>query len=84
MKLMSLTATSAAILLSGALTAISGCVALAQKADVPETAQPRQDRYIPLPPHQQPREANAPDEGIAPSAKEKALDDRINNICRGC
>jgi hypothetical protein len=81
MKSMSLTA---ALLLAGALTVTSGCLAFAQKADVPETAQPRQDRYIPLPPHQQPREANAPDEGIAPSAKEKALDDRINNICKGC
>jgi hypothetical protein len=81
MKSMSLTA---ALLLAGTLTVTSGCLAFAQKADVPETAQPRQDRYIPLPPHQQPREANAPDEGIAPSAKEKALDDRINNICKGC
>jgi hypothetical protein len=46
--------------------------------------QPRPDHYAPLPPHQQPRAANAPDNGIAPSAKEKALDAKINNICRGC
>ena len=81
MKLMS---TSAVIFLAGALTATSGFVAFAQKADVPETAQPRQDRYKPLPPHRQPRAANAPDDGIAPSAEEKALDSKINNICRGC
>ena len=84
MKLMSLTATSAVIFLAGALTATSGCVAFAQKADVPETAQPRQDRSIPLPPHQQPRAADAPDDRIEPSAEEKALDSKINNICRGC
>jgi hypothetical protein len=81
MKLLSLKATSTAILLAGALTTASGYFAVAQNT---QPAQPRSDRYAPLPPHQQPRAANAPDSGIAPSAKEKALDAKINNICRGC
>jgi hypothetical protein len=81
MKSMSLKAISTAILLAGALTAASGCFAVAQNT---QAAQPRPDRYAPLPPHQQPRAANAPDNGMAPSAREKALDAKINNICPGC
>jgi hypothetical protein len=37
-----------------------------------------------LPPHHQPRRANAPDTAIEPTAKERAVDRKINNICRGC
>jgi hypothetical protein len=44
----------------------------------------RSHRYVRLPPHHQPREANAPDRAIGPTAKEKAVDRRIDHICRGC
>jgi len=66
-----------------ALTLLGGSGALAQ--DIGDTRNPpRRHRYAPLPPHQQPREANAPDTAIGPTSKEKALDSKINNICRGC
>jgi hypothetical protein len=66
-----------------ALALLGGSGALAQ--DSGETRNPpRHHRYAPLPPHQQPREANAPDNAIGPTSKEKALDNKINNICRGC
>jgi hypothetical protein len=45
---MSLRVIAAAVLATGALTrAASGTFAFAQKADVPEIAQPRSDRYLP-------------------------------------
>jgi hypothetical protein len=84
MKPMSLRAAAVAVLVVGASMVASDSVVFAQKGDVSEKAQPRSDRYVPLPPHQQPREADAPDNGIKPSAKEKAVDRKINNICRGC
>jgi hypothetical protein len=78
-----------AIVVAGALTAASGSFALAQKADVP--AQAQSDRYLPLPSNPQPRKANRTDNRVGPYAKEimptdreKAVDRRINNICRGC
>jgi hypothetical protein len=66
-----------------ALALLGGSEAFAQ--DLGETRNPpRRHQYVPLPPHQQPREANVPDNAIGPTSKEKALDSRINNICRGC
>jgi len=44
----------------------------------------RSDRYARPPPHHQPRNANAPDTTIGPDAKDKAVDRKIDNICRGC
>jgi hypothetical protein len=41
-------------------------------------------RYTRLPPHQQPRRANAPDRSIGPTARERSVDRKINDICRGC
>ena len=65
------------------LALLGGSAALAQ--DAGDTSKsPRHQRYVPLPPHQQPREANAPDNAIGPTSKEKAVDSKINNICRGC
>jgi hypothetical protein len=64
-----------------ALLGVSG--ALAQDSGDTHNP-PRHHRYVPLPPHQQPREASAPDNAIGPTAREKALDSKINNICRGC
>jgi hypothetical protein len=40
--------------------------------------------FVPLPPHHQPRRASSPDGGIEPTAREKAVDRKINDICRGC
>jgi hypothetical protein len=78
-------AAAAAVLVAGVLTVGSGSLVVAQDAGVPKTAQPRSgDPYVPLPPHAQPREAYAPDNGVKPSAKEKEVDRKINNICRGC
>jgi hypothetical protein len=37
-----------------------------------------------LPPHHQPRRANAPDSAIGPTAGQKAVDSKIDKICRGC
>jgi hypothetical protein len=90
MKPMSLTVIAAAIIAAGALmTAASGTLAFAQKADVPEIAQPQSDRYLPSSTGSS--GANATDhvlepsaEQIRPSDREKAVDRRINNICRGC
>jgi hypothetical protein len=41
-------------------------------------------RYARLRPHQQPRRANAPDRSIGPTASERSVDRKINDICRGC
>jgi hypothetical protein len=78
-----------AILIAGALTAVSGSFAFAQKADA--SAQAQSDRYPPLPPDQQHRETKGTDNRVGPYAKEvrptdreKSLDRKINNICRGC
>jgi hypothetical protein len=84
MRPMSLVSTVAAVLVAGALTVASGSFVFAQKGNGSGTAQPGSDRYVPLPPHEQPRAADAPDRGIKPTAKEKAVDRKINNICRGC
>jgi hypothetical protein len=62
---------------------LAGSGAFAQDASETHNS-PRSHRYVPLPPHQQPRAANAPDDAIGPTSKEKALDSKINNICRGC
>jgi hypothetical protein len=68
-------------MLTLALLGSSG--ALAEDAGVTPNP-PRRHQYVPLPPHQQPREANAPNDALGPTAKEKTLDSKINNICRGC
>jgi hypothetical protein len=72
-------------LIAGMLTLalLGGSAALAQDAGGARNLHPRH-RYTPLPPHQQPREASAPDNAIGPTDREKALDSKINNICRGC
>lgn len=41
-------------------------------------------RYHRIAPHRQPRRAGNPDVGIGPTAKEKALDSKTKDICRGC
>jgi hypothetical protein len=41
-------------------------------------------KYTRLAPHQQPRRANAPDRSIGPTASERSVDRKINDICRGC
>jgi hypothetical protein len=41
-------------------------------------------RYTRLPPHEQPLRANNPDKSIGPTAREKTVDRKINDICRGC
>ena len=78
-----------AFAVAAVLTAASGSFALGQKADVP--AQALSDRYPPLPPARHDGEANRTDnrvgpyaKEIAPSNREKAVDRRIDNICRGC
>jgi len=65
------------------LVLLGGPAALAQDAGGSRNLH-RRHRYTPLPPHQQPREANAPHDAIGPTTKEKALDSKINNIRRGC
>jgi len=72
-------------LIAGMLTLalLGGSAVLAQDA-VGTRNLHRHHRYTQLPPHQQPREADAPDNAIGPTAREKALDSKINNICRGC
>jgi hypothetical protein len=52
----------------------------------PKAAQQRSHhhRYTRLPPHEQPRRANNPDTSIGPTAREKTVDRKINDICRGC
>ena len=64
--------------------ALDGSAAFAQEAGATAKMHPRSSLYVPLPPHQQPREVDAPNKAIEPTAKEKALDSKINNICRGC
>jgi hypothetical protein len=63
--------------------AMYGSTAFAQDAGATIKAQTH-SLFVPLPPHQQPRQADAPDTAFQPTAKEKALDSKINNICRGC
>jgi hypothetical protein len=63
---------------------LSASGAFAQNAGGESKHHPRHHHYAPLPVHQQPRRANDPDTAIGPSAKEKAVDSKINNICRGC
>jgi hypothetical protein len=72
-------------LIAGLLTLalLGGSAALAQ--DAGNTSKPpRHHRYVPLPPHQQPREADTPDNAMGPTSKEMAVDRKINNVCRGC
>jgi hypothetical protein len=71
------------------LAAASGSFAFAQKADVP--AQAQSDRSPPLPPDRHHGQANGTNNRlgpyaneIRPSDREKAIDRKINNICRGC
>ncbi len=66
------------------LTLLYSSVALAQNSDGTGNPNYRHHQYVPLPAHQQPRKANAPDDAMDPTVKEKAVDSRINNICRGC
>jgi hypothetical protein len=64
---------------------LGGSGALAQDAGGTRKLHSRHHHhFVPLPPHHQPRAANAPDNAIGPTAKEKAVDSKINNICRGC
>jgi hypothetical protein len=63
---------------------LSNSTVFAQVAGGTSKPHARHHQYAPLPPHQQPREANAPDNAIGPNAKQKAVDSKINNICRGC
>jgi hypothetical protein len=43
-----------------------------------------QHHFSRIAPHHQPRRANNPDSGIAPTAGEKAVDHKINDVCRKC
>jgi hypothetical protein len=73
-------------LIAGLLGLMLWCGSGALARDAGSTRNPhyRHHEYTPLPPHQQPREANAPDNAIGPTVKEKVIDSKINNICRGC
>jgi hypothetical protein len=73
-------------LIAGLLSLTLWCSSGAFARAVGSTHHPHHRHYefMPLAPHQQPREANAPDNAIGPTVKEKAIDSKINNICRGC
>jgi hypothetical protein len=71
--------TAAAVLAVGALAVAGGSFASAQNAGVP--VQPKSDQH--------PRKTAATNRDpstaqIKPTDREKAVDRRINNICRGC
>jgi hypothetical protein len=79
MKQMSLRIIAAVVLAAGALAVADRSFAFAQNAAAPE--QPRSDQH--------PRKTAATDRDpstvqIKPTDREKAVDRRINNICRGC
>jgi hypothetical protein len=79
MKPMFVRATAAVVLAAGALAVADGSFAFAQNAGAPE--QPRSDQH--------PRKTAATDRDpsaaqIKPTDREKSVDRRINNICRGC
>jgi hypothetical protein len=44
----------------------------------------RHHHFSRIAPHHQPRGASNPDSGIGPTAGEKAVDRKINDICRKC
>jgi hypothetical protein len=71
--------TAAAVLAVGALGVAGGSFAFAQNAGVP--GQPKSDQH--------PRKTAATNRDpstaqIKPTGREKAVDHRISNICRGC
>jgi hypothetical protein len=79
MQQMYLRVIAAGVLSAGALGVVDGSFAFAQNAGAPE--QPRSDQH--------PRKTAATDRDpstvqIKPTDREKAVDRRINNICRGC
>jgi hypothetical protein len=65
---------------------VAGSSSVSAKHRKPGASQHRSHhhRYTRLPPHQQPRRANNPDRSIGPTAREKTVDRKINDICRGC
>jgi hypothetical protein len=80
----SICGTAAAIVVFAILIALDASPIRARNAESPQRHHHRSHRYLRLPPHHQPRRANAPDIAIEPTAKEQAVDRKINNICRGC
>jgi hypothetical protein len=80
----SIAGAAAALVAFAALTALDASPAQAQNAEGPKRHHARSHRYIRLPPHHQPRRASAPDTAIEPTAKDRTIDRKISNICRGC
>jgi hypothetical protein len=85
MKSMSfISGAAAAILICAVVTAFDASSVQARNAEGPKRLHSRSHRHAHVPPHHQPRRANAPDTAIEPTAKEQAVDRKINSICRGC
>jgi hypothetical protein len=66
---------------------VGGCVLVALilgGSPVSAKHHSRHHHFSHIAPHHQPRRANNPDSRIGPTTGEKALDHKINGICRKC
>jgi hypothetical protein len=66
---------------------VAGCVLVALilgSSPVSAKHRTRYHHFSRIAPHHQPRRANNPDGALGPTAGEKAVDRKINDICRKC